>query len=487
VKYIIIPAILVILCALLTILPDEFIVGLFDYALNIGILSASIYLAIVIGRAEKREESKSFFFALTISLILFSFVLTMSYYYMSLPGSFFRLGSLLENQNLLKLFSYVPLLLIGIRRVGGDSKFIHPKMLVLPSLIVSALLLFQYLMSVEPAGTFQIEYAIFPLLDCLMIFIYLTLLAAYIKTEFIPYWAMIAIAYTLTFFGDFSFVQTEVQNQFSASLSNFFYDLSYIAIFTGLVYILNRDVRLITLEELERERRTFADLYFKAKDLQEILSLINRMLRHDVLNNLQIIMGYIEAFTYTKDEKLLAKAMDAVKKSSEYIDKIRELEKIVTLNEKAVKPVPIREVIEKVASPYKIEIRIMGNCVAMADEAIYSVIDNIINNAIRHGQTDKIDITLAELEDECEIRIADYGIGIPHDIRNEIFREGFRYGSTAGTGLGLYIVRKVVIERYGGKVWIEDNKPKGAIFVIRLKSPKAYSMSGDDERTPLNL
>ncbi|RLI75450.1 histidine kinase, partial [Archaeoglobales archaeon] len=41
-------------------------------------------------------------------------------------------------------------------------------------------------------------------------------------------------------------------------------------------------------------------------------------------------------------------------------------------------------------------------------------------------------------------------------------------GETAHTGLGLYIVKRVV-ERYGGDVSVEDNKPKGAVFVVRLR------------------
>ncbi len=74
-------------------------------------------------------------------------------------------------------------------------------------------------------------------------------------------------------------------------------------------------------------------------------------------------------------------------------------------------------------------------------------------------------------EDDCEIRVVDYGVGIPSEIKGQVFKESFRYGETGGTGLGLYIVKRVV-DRYGGKVWIEDTKPHGATFVIRLKAAR---------------
>ncbi len=43
------------------------------------------------------------------------------------------------------------------------------------------------------------------------------------------------------------------------------------------------------------------------------------------------------------------------------------------------------------------------------------------------------------------------------------------YGETGNTGLGLYIVRKIM-ENYGGCVHVEDNTPKGAVFVLALKN-----------------
>ena len=42
------------------------------------------------------------------------------------------------------------------------------------------------------------------------------------------------------------------------------------------------------------------------------------------------------------------------------------------------------------------------------------------------------------------------------------------YGETGGTGLGLYIVKKAM-GNYGGHVRVEDNRQRGAVFVLALK------------------
>jgi len=111
---------------------------------------------------------------------------------------------------------------------------------------------------------------------------------------------------------------------------------------------------------------------------------------------------------------------------------------------------------------------VTGKGKAYADNAIYSVFENIIGNAVRHSETDKLDIDISSEEDHCVIKFVDYGIGIPDEIKNRIFNEGFHYGKTRHTGIGLYIVQKT-IDEYDGEVFVEDNEPQGTVFVIRLK------------------
>ena len=200
--------------------------------------------------------------------------------------------------------------------------------------------------------------------------------------------------------------------------------------------------------------------------LNDMLRLINKIMRHDILNDLNVINGMIEVYIDDRDEEFLQKALKRINKSVELVRRMRELELLLSSG-KEKRKYGVREVINDVIGNYDAAFSVEGDCTVMADEAFHSVIDNIVRNAVVHGGASKVDISVRGIDGECEIHIADHGKGIPDNIKERIFDERFKHGDTGGTGLGLYIVKKT-IERYGGSIRVEDNKP-GAIFVIKLK------------------
>lgn len=200
---------------------------------------------------------------------------------------------------------------------------------------------------------------------------------------------------------------------------------------------------------------------------REHLEIINKILRHDLINDITVIKSAIRLYRETKNEDFLTKADKGVRISIELINRMSELESFLS-SHRDLKTYAISDTLREITKNYpSIDFEINGTCKALADEALDSVIDNILRNAIDHGKTKKIDVTVTEREKWCEIRIADYGVGIPDEIKDKIFEEGFGYGETKGSGLGLFIAKKTM-ERYGGSVYVEDNKPKGSVFVLRL-------------------
>jgi len=205
-------------------------------------------------------------------------------------------------------------------------------------------------------------------------------------------------------------------------------------------------------------------------EIKDILQVINRILRHDILNHLNVI----QMATYLSEKKgdftYLSKVMKSVEASIKLVNDMKNLEYTVSKGGKLA-VYETREIIEEVSSNYPIQFNISGYGKIVADEAFSSVIDNLIRNAINHGKTEKMDIVISPNKDYSEISIRDYGAGMKKDILDKIFDENFKAGSTGNTGIGLYIVKKVV-ERYGGKIKVESELGKGTTFTLTVPSKK---------------
>jgi signal transduction histidine kinase len=81
-------------------------------------------------------------------------------------------------------------------------------------------------------------------------------------------------------------------------------------------------------------------------------------------------------------------------------------------------------------------------------------------------------VLLRSKQSAIEIRVSDTGIGIPDVEKTKVFDAFYQVDSSStrqvgGTGLGLSIVKRLV-EGHDGRVIIEDNKPKGAVFVVTI-------------------
>jgi len=107
------------------------------------------------------------------------------------------------------------------------------------------------------------------------------------------------------------------------------------------------------------------------------------------------------------------------------------------------------------------------------DMALDSILQNLMENAWKYSPDQKlIEIELSQMKNRVQMEVSDSGIGIPEADREKVFQSFFRLGDehtrkTKGTGLGLYIVRKLV-EAHQGTIQILSNEPQGTTFSIQL-------------------
>jgi signal transduction histidine kinase len=107
-------------------------------------------------------------------------------------------------------------------------------------------------------------------------------------------------------------------------------------------------------------------------------------------------------------------------------------------------------------------------------EKVRSIARNLIENACKYTERGmiRIDCRWDERRDEIELRVVDSGIGIAAGELSTIF-EPFHRGSNRGelvdrgVGLGLYIVRRLVV-RLGGDIVVESQLDVGSTFTVRL-------------------
>ncbi len=102
--------------------------------------------------------------------------------------------------------------------------------------------------------------------------------------------------------------------------------------------------------------------------------------------------------------------------------------------------------------------------------ALRHILLNLLDNAVKYGPTgQEVRVAAHVVGGEVHIEVADKGPGVAAGDRESVWRayaRGRSAGHTAGSGLGLFIVRDVATQ-HGGRAWIADS-PGGASFVIAL-------------------
>jgi K+-sensing histidine kinase KdpD len=117
-----------------------------------------------------------------------------------------------------------------------------------------------------------------------------------------------------------------------------------------------------------------------------------------------------------------------------------------------------------------------GNLLMQGDRMLLKMmLNNLIENALKYApKTMPIAVKLSMENERVQLSVADLGKGIPVEERRKVFDKFYRMGNektrqTKGTGLGLYLVKRIAAE-HEGTIEILDNIPHGSIFIISFKS-----------------
>ncbi|MEM1671369.1 MAG: CHASE4 domain-containing protein [Archaeoglobaceae archaeon] len=216
-------------------------------------------------------------------------------------------------------------------------------------------------------------------------------------------------------------------------------------------------IELKGVEELENHAESITSMLQRvAKDEEEIRFLL-RILRHDLANILTTLSMHIDACKTEMSLENLERAEKQLDRAMDIISIIKKLEG------GELKAMRIGEVIEKLRDKFPIPIETRGDAEVLADEGIYVVFSNLIENAIRHGKASKVVVEVLK-NDKILIKVCDNGKGFSKTAREKVFKEIYTEG---GSGVGLFIVKKLV-EKYRGRVELIDSNT----IAMRFPNPK---------------
>jgi len=232
-------------------------------------------------------------------------------------------------------------------------------------------------------------------------------------------------------------------------------------------------------EELER----FA--YVASHDLQEPLRMVSSFV--------QLLAKRYEGRLDAEADEYIHYAVDGAKRMKTLITDLLTYSRVRTRG-RDPEPTDAGEVVRTVLADLGQAIREAGatvECgrlpVVMADRTqLGQLVQNLLSNAIkyRREQAPRVSISAEADEDMWRFAVRDNGIGIePKHFERifVIFQRLHGRGEYPGTGIGLAVCKKIV-ERHGGRIWVESAPGKGATFYFTLPRKEAASHEAAADR-----
>lgn len=218
------------------------------------------------------------------------------------------------------------------------------------------------------------------------------------------------------------------------------------------------------------------------KEAEKREEFLQSLFTHDLRNQAQVVLGYLELIKedISEEEKQekIEKAIFSVKKTLDLADKLRKTISVDEAEYKELNPKEFKEIIKEAIKdrrelPEEKDIEVnqyIEGVRVMAGPLIKDVVVNLLDNAIQHSNSKKINIKTKETEDEAIISVEDDGKGLTRNQKNKIFDRKYTQKPTTG-GLGLPLIEKI-LETYNGRIEAKDSELGGARFDVHLQKPK---------------
>ncbi|WP_299458988.1 tetratricopeptide repeat protein [uncultured Microscilla sp.] len=234
------------------------------------------------------------------------------------------------------------------------------------------------------------------------------------------------------------------------------------------------------------------------QESQEELHLSNSMkdrlfsvIAHDLRSPLNTVSGFLnlmrlqkEAMTPEEIQELTSQMINSVKSTLDLLDNLLHWSRSqMGLMKMKVQPTSLPELVDDTfnllalnAQGKKIELvkNLDASCQVMVDaQMIDIVIRNLVSNAIKFTNEGSITVHCQAIgKHQVEVTVQDTGVGLAPEDARKLFKVDSHFTTDGthqekGTGLGLLLCKELV-EKNGGKIWVESEQGKGSSFKFIL-------------------
>lgn len=220
------------------------------------------------------------------------------------------------------------------------------------------------------------------------------------------------------------------------------------------------DVRRIRAGELARER--------------EKLAVLNRLTRHNLRNDTQVIVGLADVLADRIEDEDLAEIARKLRGNAEGLaglnDTLKDYQEAVEHDPGTESVVALDALVERVVAEAEdgatVEVDVPDGLAVRADDHLETALSHLVENSLEYaGDEPRITVSARRDGGGVVLSVADDGPGIPDVEREVVLGERDITQLEHGTGLGLWTVRAIT-ESYGGEMAIRSED--GAIVALRL-------------------
>lgn len=223
---------------------------------------------------------------------------------------------------------------------------------------------------------------------------------------------------------------------------------------------------------------------------EQRLSVTNRVLRHNLRNELNVVLGEAQRLENLRDEETREAALDRLRDAARRLDdvgeKARHIQSSLAFDRSSLLEIDLVPVVESILDRHRtrypnadISFESPGSAFVRASgtEPLEIVVDNLVENALEHndGKQPSVEIGIENTGTTTRMRVADDGPGVPsteYDVLEQDNETQLQHGS----GLGLWLVYWFV-SAMDGDLAFETNDPRGTVVTVQFETARQATAS----------